>query len=84
MVRLFQGRSREPHEALFWEHIGNKAVREGDWKLVGRDDPKNLKNWELYNLANDRSELKNVASEYSGRVRRMANAWIQWAKETGL
>ncbi len=27
VVRLFQGRSREPHEALFWEHIGNKAVR---------------------------------------------------------
>lgn len=84
MVRLFQGRSREPHEALFWEHIGNKAVREGDWKLVGRDDPKNLKNWELYNLANDRSELNNLASEHSGRVRRMANDWNQWAKETGL
>lgn len=84
MAALFRGRSREPHDILYWEHIGNKAVREGDWKLVGRDDPMDLENWELYNLANDRSELDNLASEHSVRVRSMANAWIQWAEETDL
>jgi arylsulfatase A-like enzyme len=58
-------------------------VRQGDWKLVGRGDPANLKNWELYNLATDRTELHNVAAETLDRVRRMVTVWQTWAKRTG-
>ena len=83
MVSLLSGRSRETHPQLFWEHLGNKAVREGDWKLVGSGEPLDLKNWQLFDLASDRTELDDLAKVQPDRVQRMANAWIQWARRTG-
>src|SRR5699024_8847484 len=41
------------NDPLFWEHEGNAGIREGQWKLV-RDYPGD---WELYDMANDRTEL---------------------------
>ena len=34
LLPLVRGGTREPHELLFWQHAGGKAVRVGDWKLV--------------------------------------------------
>jgi len=63
-------------EALYWEHEGNRAVRMGDWKLVanGRRGP-----WELYDLATDRTEMRNLAAEHPDRVQRLAAMWEAWA-----
>ena len=84
LAPLFRGANREPHPSLFWEHIGNKAVRQGNWKLVGRGDPTDMKNWELYDLAADRTETRNLASQQPGRVLQMARSWREWARRTGL
>ena len=47
-----------------------------DWKLVAkgkmRDRTEPVK-WELYNIANDRSEQNNLASTYPDRVRKNVN-----------
>ena len=45
-------------EAIYWEHEGNAAVRQGDLKLVrqGRNGA-----WELYDLKTDRTELHDLA-----------------------
>lgn len=61
---------------LFWEHEGNRAIRAGKWKLVARGarGP-----WELYDLADDRTELNNLAAEQPERVKQMAAAWEAWA-----
>ena len=72
LLPIFQGQQRDAHEWLFWEHNGKKAVRHGDWKLVGRDGPAN---WELYGLESDRTELRNVAEKEPERVKLMAQAW---------
>ncbi len=47
-------------EALYWEHEGNAAVRVGDLKLVrlGGKGP-----WELYDLAADRTEQRDLAAD---------------------
>ncbi len=42
---------------FFWECNGNAAVRYGNWKLVL---PRGGNQWELYNLATDRTEQENV------------------------
>ena len=34
LVPAFDGRSLARRTPIFWEHEGNKAVREGKWKLV--------------------------------------------------
>ena len=82
LLPIFQGRQRDAHEWLFWEHNDKKAVRHGDWKLVGRYNPRYLANWELYNLESDRTELNNVAENHPERVELMAQAWLNWAERT--
>jgi arylsulfatase len=57
------------------EHKGNRAVREGEWKLVAREDEP----WELYDLRGDRSELADPASKHREKVREIAAKWEAWA-----
>ncbi len=77
--------TREGHEALFWDHQGNRAVRMGKWKLVSlysRDDS-DYTPWELYDIEADRSELSDVAKDMPDRVAEMESAWMAWAKKVG-
>ena len=76
LVPLLRGETRAPHEFLFWEHEGHRAVRTGDWKLVAR----HKQPWALYNLAEDRTELKDVATEHPERVNDLKAAYQEWAK----
>ena len=66
------------HETLAWEHEGNAAIRAGDWKLVRHgQDP-----WELYNIAEDRTELNDLAGQNKERVQALAAQWQTWAERT--
>ena len=68
-------------DAIYWEHEGNAAVREGDWKLVRKDRDGQ---WELYDLAADRSELLNLASDKPDLVKRLAGKWEAWAARASV
>jgi arylsulfatase len=70
----------KPHEALFWAHSKGKAVRIGDWKLVSE----NRKPWELYNLADDPTELNNLVSEMPEKVALLEKRHTEWVKRTDL
>ena len=76
LTPAFAGQPLAPR-TLYWEHEGNRAVRQGDWKLVakGRNGP-----WELYNLKSDRSELKNLAEQHPQRTQSMGQLWTDWAR----
>ena len=71
-----RGQQREPHHILCWEHIGNKAVRQGNWKLVGAGDPASLKNWELYNLAEDLSEQTDLSATNPEKAETLFKAYM--------
>jgi arylsulfatase len=81
MLPIFKGEIREGHETLYWEHMGNKAVRRGDWKLVSRYVFEEMKQmpWELYNLKEDRVELNDLSEDYPEMVKEMEKMWISWA-----
>jgi arylsulfatase A-like enzyme len=64
------GVEREP---LFFSHDGNRALREGDWKLVSSRQNGNL--WELYDLGKDRRESVDLVARQPERVRRMETRW---------
>jgi arylsulfatase A-like enzyme len=84
-------KSGHPHEALFWRLGQHMAIRKGDWKLVKTRggllqaaDPdafKNLSGAELYNLADDIGEQKNLAAAHPEKVRELGDAWRGWNKE---
>ncbi len=79
LAPVFRGEQREPHDRLFWEHMGNRAVREGDWKLVAAKSG----DWALYNLAEDRTELNDLADAMPERAEAMLQAWDAWAERVG-
>jgi len=81
LVPVFRTGRREPPAALFWEHEGWRAVRQGDWKMVAepRSPP-----WHLYDLAHDRTELSDVAAAHPDKVRELAGLYEAWAKRCGV
>ncbi|MCB1230834.1 MAG: arylsulfatase [Verrucomicrobiae bacterium] len=62
---------------LFFEHEGNRAVREGDWKLVALRDQA----WELYDFSGTRTEMIDVSDEHPEIVSRLSAAWDRWAEQ---
>ncbi len=69
-------RDRPRNQPIFFEHEGNCAVREGDWKLVR----KHPGTWELYNMREDRTELHDLAAGEPERVRRLAALYDEYAR----
>jgi hypothetical protein len=68
-------------EPLFWEHEGNRAVREEEWKLVSLEgDP----GWELYDMRIDRGEMNDVAAAFPHVVARLAAKWSAWAERSRI
>jgi arylsulfatase A-like enzyme len=62
-------------KVLYWEHEGNRAVREGKWKLVS-DYPED---WELYDMEADRTELHDLSDDYPEIVLDLKNLYEEWA-----
>jgi arylsulfatase len=80
LAPLLSGGKRIEHDRIFFEHMGGRAVRMGNWKLVAlKDEP-----WRLYNLAEDRTETNDLAEEHPERVRTMSAEWEKWAGRVGL
>lgn len=78
----FPGRSLVPalttsdrviRDYVFFQHEGNRALRVGNYKLVSAMEDKNA--WELYDLAEDRGEQRNLATAQPERVREMSARW---------
>jgi len=78
-VPILNGKTRAGHEFLCWYLHGNRAVRQGRWKLVwGATSQK----WELFDMQTDRTETTDIASLHPDRVERLKAAWHVWAKQT--
>ncbi len=63
-------------EALYWEHEGNRAARQGKWKIVAKGA---MGKWELYDMEADRTETNDLAVKYPDRVEGMSRMWVEWA-----
>ena len=79
LLPAFEAATAEPR-TLCWEHMGNRAVREGKWKLVALHG----KPWELYDLDSDPTETNNLADGDPERARRMAAIYTEWAERCGV
>lgn len=60
---------------IYFEHMGNRAIRHGKWKLVSEKG----KEWELYNMEADRTELNNLAAELPEKVRELSALYSAWS-----
>jgi arylsulfatase len=73
LIALFEKDSPINRDAIYWQHEGNRAIRVGDMKLVSEHENKSA--WELYDLAADRIESKNLAAAQPERVKEMSALW---------
>ena len=80
LTGVFDGRSTADRGPLFFEHEGNRAVRENQWKLVAVHP---YGPWELYDLFEDPMEMNDVAAKHPQRVQQMSEQWVEWAERTG-
>jgi len=77
---LLRGQPIDRAEPLFWEHEGNRAVRQGKWKLVAKAN----RPWELYDTDADRTETNDLAAEYPDKVRELEAKWDAWAERANV
>jgi arylsulfatase A-like enzyme len=92
LLPFLQGsRAEAPHEYLFWRFGPQMAVRKGDWKITRaaargarqrrRRPARGNAEEQLYNLAQDIGENKDVAAEHADTVAELMSAWEKWNSE---
>jgi arylsulfatase A-like enzyme len=74
----FQGKALARTQPIFWEHEGNKAVRDGKWKLVMR----HRRPWQLFDMEADRTEQQDLIEQQPELAAKLAAAWHAWARRT--
>ena len=59
---------------LWWSHEGNRALRQGNWKIsaAGSKGP-----WELYRIDRDRTETTDLAKSEPAKLTKMIEIWTQ-------
>ena len=77
LVPIMNGRLREPHPILYFHFGTDRALRQGDWKLVSAKRGR----WELYNLKSDRTECQDLSEIHPDRVEKMASEWFRIARD---
>lgn len=89
MVRHLKGLTDHVHEkayAMGWELWDRKALIQGDWKIVGIDNPwgEGETTWMLYDLSSDPGEMVNLATKMPGKLVQMKSLWDHYAKTNGV
>jgi arylsulfatase A-like enzyme len=65
-----------PDRHFCWRSGTKRAIRKGFWKLVGQGDA-----LQLFNLANDASESRDVSGENPETVLQLKTLWEHWNSE---
>jgi arylsulfatase len=84
---VLAGRAESPRtdqDYLAWEIFGNRAVRQGDWKIRWEYKSFGKAGWELFNLASDPAERKDLAAEHPDRLRAMLALWDEYARANNV
>jgi arylsulfatase A-like enzyme len=69
------------HETpVFWEHEGNRAMRDGQWKLAWSGNG----SWELYDMETDRTEMHDLSKQKPDRKKAMIRKWESWVRGAGV
>jgi arylsulfatase len=86
-VPVLEGRADSPRtdqDVLAWELFGNRAVRQGSWKLRWEWRPLGTGDWELFDLAADPGELKDLAAERPDKLKQMVALWDNYVRTSNV
>ena len=86
-VNMLSGEEASPRTAqdyMAWEVFGNRALRQGDWKLRWQWKPYGKENWELFNLAGDPAERHDLAAQQPDKVDGLLALWDEYVSENNV
>ena len=67
-----------PHQALYWRTDFNKSLRYENWKFIWNTRDQQVF---LFDLAADKGEENNLASEHPDLVQKLIREMTQWEQE---
>jgi arylsulfatase A-like enzyme len=85
--RVLAGQAESPRteqDYLAWELFGNRAVRQGEWKLRWEYEPFGKGAWELFNLAADPAERRDLAAEHPDKLQAMVSLWDSYVRANNV
>ena len=77
----FENKPLPRTEPIYFEHEGNRALRDGQWKLVAKGPGGK---WELYNMLADRTETHDLASAEPAKLKELIGKWEAWATRANV
>lgn len=86
-TKVLAGEAESPRNAkdyLAWELFGNRALRQGDWKLRWEYAPFGKSDWELFNVTKDPSERKDLAAANPTKLKEMIGLWEDYVKKNNV
>lgn len=66
---------------LFWEHLGHRAARDEEWKVVSNHP---TGPFQLFNMYDDRTETLDLSSKYPAKTKELGGEWQAWKVRTGV
>ena len=75
---------RAENEPICWELFGWRAVRLGHWKATWIAAPFGVNDWQLFDLAVDPGETRDLADDQPKRLHDLVNVWEVCAEEVGV
>ena len=86
LMPLFDGRVRSTYgnEGIGYELHGTRAYIKGDWKALQMPLPLGSGKWELYNLATDPAETRNLADTEPEKLAELVAEHMAYEKEQGV
>lgn len=70
---VLMGKDIKRDAPIFWQWSKGKSVRKGNWKLVSWNGE-----WELYELANDPTELNDLKALKKGKAKALEKLYNDW------
>jgi arylsulfatase len=86
-VGMMNGTTRSPRtdeDWLGWELFGNKAIRQGDWKISWQFKPLGTEDWMLFNLAEDVGEQYDLSEKHPKKREELIALWDEYVKTNGV
>lgn len=73
---LVDGKTGDPHDALYWRFWGQSAIREGKWKLIVLENGTRM----LFDMETSDHENRNLIRQHPERANRLEKKLRRWSK----
>jgi len=86
-ANMLAGKTQSPrteNDWLGWELVGNGAIRQGDWKITRLYEPFGTWDWQLFNLAEDLGEQRDLSAKFPKKRQELIALWDQYVEMNGV